>query len=536
MQLDKKSPRSKASNKDKASRDPIQSEPLQRTVKKGLSPKVQKNTKPGAIVARPKKQLTLSNSKAVQNGNIYEDLKTSLDAHLTKAFEAILRPSKLGPAALEDKYSPETIALLLDQLFLSLHFHDPKAKVQPSSALESIVKQVLKDFIKEQDTIFKRHFPHFESLLRHATGRQNTECVSIKDLIQVVNTSQDTPESPYKKSLGLILSTDLSASLTLIAVEKLKKSKSAAAIELLSQQLGTLKDKLNEGLESLQAIEAKAESLLKNSQATKTSCKLALSPEATHAFKEELLRSKRFILSLEDTLSALKSDSHSPTKRLELWAQQDIKAFLEVLDDKIKIAHCIGDTHLESKLSQLKNKFYLYSNYPHTLKLGLKDAETVKLDPDSLKLLLHKQFIQSLQTIGYQDPHLAHKVDQKYLKQAGSLELGFKKIFWVPYPQLKVAVGEFLDKFKETETIFGAIDQLPTGALRNKKSYIREAQDLLKELKQLEPKLDQSLKHAQDKARTKAIPLDPTIEDFVKGLKASLPTTEQLKASGYWTE
>jgi regulator of replication initiation timing len=525
---------------DKAPKASSQPQRSQRSIQKGTSPKPPQKPKPKAPLASAfpvlKKRLTGFNNTVSQDSSIYEDLKGALDTHLAKAFDKILQESHLEPSALEDKYKPEAIALLLDKLLQSLNFHSKNPKDKDLSGLDSLANRLLKDFVKQQDSIFKRHFPWLQGLISHKKEAKGLECTSIKDLIQIVNASANTPESPYKKSLGLILSTDLSASLILIAIQKLKKSASSQASTLLYKQLSALKERIDKLIEEFQTLPLESPPDTKTSKLTKAGSKLPLSPETSHAFKEELLRSKRFILSLEDTLARIESDGHSYTKRLELWAQQDIKAFLEVLDDKIRIARCIGDKAFEAKLGQLKGKFYLYSTYPNTLKLGLNDIEAQKLDPEALKTLLFKQFMQSLETIGHEDPYLAHKVEQKYLKSAGSLELAFKKIFWVPYPQLKAAIGTFLEKFKEMEAILGAIDQLPPGALRNKKSYIRNVQDLLTELKQLEPKLSQSLKQAKEKAHSKAISLDPIIENFVKNLQASLPTTEQLRASGYSPE
>ncbi len=524
---------------DKTPKASGQLQSSQRFIQKGASTKPQQKTKPKAPLASAfpvlQKRLNGFANTIAQDSSIYEDLKGVLETHLAKAFDTVLQESHLEPSSLDDKYNPETIALLLDKLLQSLNFHSKNPNDKDLSDLDSLAHRVLKDFIKQQDSIFKRQFPHFEGLISHKKEAKGLECASIKDLIQIVNASRD-PESPYKKSLGLILSTDLSASLILIAIQKLKKSASSQASNLLGKQLSVLKDRIDKILEEFQTLPLESASHPKISKLAKAGSKLSLSQETSHAFKEELLRSKRFILSLEDTLAGLESDSHSYAKRLELWAQQDIKAFLEVLDDKIRIARCIGDKPFEAKLGQLKGKFYLYSTYPNTLKLGLNDIEAQKLDPEALKTLLFKQFMQSLETIGHEDPYLAHKVEQKYLKSAGSLELAFKKIFWVPYPQLKVAIGEFLEKFKEMEAILGAIDQLPPGALRNKKSYIREVQDLLAELKQLEPKLSQGLKQAKEKAHSKAISLDPIIENFVQSLQTSLPTPEQLKASGYSLE
>lgn len=123
-----------------------------------------------------------------------------------------------------------------------------------------------------------------------------------------------------------------------------------------------------------------------------------------------------------------------------------------------------------------------------------------------------------------------------FLKVTGSLEAVFHKIFWAVYPQLKADVGLLLEQLKMIEDTLHHIDQLPTGAIRNKKSYSQDLKNLVQALDPLKAKLEASLEQAQAKAAAKKIPFDGKLESFIQTLKESLPTPSQLKAGDYWPE
>lgn len=460
---------------------------------------------------------------------LYQDVKNLIETSLNKSFHLALETDNPS-LSIEQKYDTFEIASLVDHIIRALDIDKTEKPVIDNSDYEEIAQSIIKSFIKEQNHLFKRHFPHFQLLLKEEfKSKTSLACLSIKD-IEAINKKEPITKDirgDLNKAIKLILANILAVTLILIAFKQLRAKPSTPAENLLLKTLVGLETRLNKILKKVEKIYNDLEFESRYTDEPIKGLKLA------KAIKEEILRSKRFITNVCYDIQTMDTSS-TQFKSIFEWVRQDLEAFLNVVNDKIEIAHLIGDKDLESKLQSLRNKLYLNLRYPNTIQVSTlpRDAHG-NFQPQQLKDFLFNRFAKQLESIGHKDEHLERRVNAQYLTNADEIYTACSKIFWVPYADVKKHVDSCIQIMRSIEGLTKRIDQLSENAIRPRQSYSREIEAKLKRVPKVIEELDSAYSQAEEKAKSKNHRFDFTIQHFVRDLKESMPTEKELSQLGY---
>lgn len=463
---------------------------------------------------------------------LYEDVKSLIETSLNKNFHIVLGSDDPSPS-IEQKYDSFEIAALVEHIIKALDIDKTQKLTTDNSDYEAIAQSVIKSFIKEQNHLFKRYFPHFQKLLKEAfKSKTSLACLSIKD-IEAINKKEPVPggvRGDLNKAIKLILANVLAVTLILIAFKQLKAKPSTPAEKLLLKTLQDLEARINKILKKVEKIHGDLEFESKYTDEPVKGLQLS------KAIKEELLRSKRFITNVSYDIQTLDTNT-SQFKSIFEWVKQDLEAFLNVVDDKIEIAHLIADKDLVSKLQGLRNKLYLNLRYPNTIQVSQLPRDAYgNFQPQQLKDFLFNRFAKQLEFIGHKDEHLERRVNAEFLTNADEIYTACSKIFWVPYANVKKQVDNCLQIMRSVEDLIKRINQLSDNAIRPKQSYGREIRAKLKRVPKVIEDLDSAYTLAEEKAKAKNHRFDFTVEHFIQDLKESMPKEEELSKLGYIPE
>lgn len=241
------------------------------------------------------------------------------------------------------------------------------------------------------------------------------------------------------------------------------------------------------------------------------------------AMREELLRKKRFLTSLEYDFknSTLPKASQ---KKYDESLKLDIESALLIIKDEIECTQFTTDKSITDKLLNFQSKLQHRLSYPQTKSL-IKTGENL----DNLDLRdLSKRFLDDLaeefSKIGIDMPFLKEKLIRKSLRESDKLEMEERNLLWVAYPELKQIAHTSLIRIQELENFLPKIER---SVPRDSKSRILDS--LLKEIHKkihsnhvLSEALGEALRASQAKAHEKGHTVDFTVENYISRLKQAL--------------